>query len=106
MSRTCAVLCAFVSAGFFLLPLFTAQTRQSQKFQQPEGTLTAGLRETERHRVPLPELRIGRSQGSPQTVTFWVHVNPQGSVIEVREFKTDAPWPPKYSTARELAKRS
>ncbi|SPE32868.1 exported hypothetical protein [Acidobacteriia bacterium SbA2] len=98
MSRTCAVLCAFVVAGFFLLPLSTAQTRRSQKFQPPEGTLTAGLRETERHRVPLPELRIGRSQGSPQTVTFWVHVNPQGGVIEVREFKTDAPWPLKYST--------
>ena len=33
------------------------QMRQSQKFQPPEGMLTAGLRETERHRAPLPEQR-------------------------------------------------
>ena len=98
MSRASVVLCAFVVAGFFLLALSIAQTHQSQKFQPPEGTLTVGLRETERHRVPLPELRIARSKGSPQTVTFWVHVNPQGNVIDVREFKTDAPWPLKYST--------
>jgi len=30
--------------------------------------LTAGLRETDRHRVPIPELRIGRNQGSPTNV--------------------------------------
>jgi hypothetical protein len=98
LSRASRPFCAFVVAGISMLPLSATQTRQSQKFQPPEGTLTAGLRETERHRAPLPELRIARSLGSPQTVTFWVHVDHQGNVIEVREFKTDAPWPLKYST--------
>ena len=98
VSRTFAAFCGFVLAGLFLLAFSAAQTRQSQKFHPPEGALTAGLRETERHRAPLPELRIAQSQGSPQTVTFWVHVDHQGNVIEVREFKTDAPWPIKYST--------
>jgi hypothetical protein len=65
---------------------------QREKFQPPEGMLTAGLRETERHRAPLSELRIGRSLGSPQNVIFWVHVDAEGRVLEVREFKTDAPF--------------
>ncbi len=86
------------SSGLLLLALSVALTRQGQKFQPPEGMLTAGLRETERHRAPLPELRIARSEGSPQTVAFWVHVDYQGNVIEVRDFKTDALWPLEYST--------
>jgi hypothetical protein len=60
--------------------------------------LTAGLRETERHRAPIPELRIGRNQGSPENVTFWVHVDAEGRVLEVREFKTDAPFRFEYRT--------
>jgi len=87
-----------VIAGLFFLALSVAQIRQSQKFQPPEGTLAAGLRETERHRPPLPQQRIAGSHGSPQTVTFWVHVDDQGNVIEVREFKTDVTWPLNYST--------
>jgi hypothetical protein len=70
--------------------------RSRQKFQPPEGMLTAGLRETERHRVPLPEMRIGRSRGSPQSVTFWVHVDDEGQVLDVREFKTDTTFPFDY----------
>ncbi len=60
--------------------------------------LTAGLRETERHRGPSPELRIGRSRGGPQNVTFWVHVDDEGRVLDVREFKTDASFPFDYRT--------
>jgi len=81
-----------------LLTLCRAQICQSQKFQPPDGVLTAGLRETERHRAPIPELRIGRNQGSPANVTFWVHVDAEGRVLEVREFKTDAPFHLKYRT--------
>jgi hypothetical protein len=81
-----------------LLTLCSAQICQSQKFQPPDGVPTAGLRETERHRAPIPELRIGRNQGSPEDVTFWVHVDAEGRVLEVREFKTDAPFRLKYRT--------
>ncbi|MGC0773263.1 MAG: hypothetical protein WB543_10035, partial [Candidatus Acidiferrum sp.] len=81
-----------------LLGLCSAQICQSQKIQPPDGVLTAGLRETERHRAPIPELRIGRNQGSPENVTFWVHVDAEGRVLEVRDFKTDAPFRLKYRT--------
>jgi len=81
-----------------LLALCSAQICQSQKFQPPDGALTAGLRETERHRAPIPELRIGQNQGSSENVTFWVHVDVEGRVLEVREFKTDAPFRSKYRT--------
>ena len=81
-----------------LLTLCTAQICQSQKFQPPDRVLTAGLRETERHRAPIPELRIGRNQGSPENVTFWVHVDAEGRVLEVRDFKIDAPFRLKYRT--------
>ena len=81
-----------------LLALCSAQICQSQKFQPPDGVLTAGLRETERHRAPIPELRIGRKHGSPENVTFWVHVDAEGRVLEVRDFKTDAPFRFKYQT--------
>jgi hypothetical protein len=60
--------------------------------------LTAGLRETERHRAPIPVLRIGLSQGSRENVAFWVHVDAEGRVLEVREFKTDAPFHFEYRT--------
>ena len=81
-----------------LLALSGAQIHQRQKFQPPEGMLTAGLRETERHRAALPELRIGRTQGSPENVTFWVHVDAEGRVLEVRALKTDAPFRFDYRT--------
>jgi hypothetical protein len=81
-----------------LLALCSAQICRSQKFQPPDGVLTAGLRETERHRAPIPELRIGRTRGSPANVTFWVHVDAEGRVLEVREFKTDAPFRFEYRT--------
>jgi hypothetical protein len=98
MKRWTNRLCALLIFPSFLLAFSASvQTRQRQKFQPPEGMLTAGLRETERHRPSLPELRIARSQGFPQTVTFWVHVDDQGNVIEVCGFKTDEPWPLKYS---------
>jgi hypothetical protein len=90
------VFCAFAVA--FLLFSSCAQISKRPKFQSPEGVLTAGLRETERHRAPLPELRIGRSLGSPQNITFWVHVDHDGRVLDVREFKTDAPFPFDYRT--------
>jgi hypothetical protein len=80
-----------------LLALCTGQICQSQKFP-PDGVLTAGLRETERHRSPIPELPIGRNHGSPENVTFWVHVDAEGRVLEVRDFKTDAPFRFKYQT--------
>jgi Domain of unknown function (DUF6438) len=70
-----------------LLALSCAHPRQ--KFQPSEGVLVAGLRETERHRAPLPELRIGWFRGSPENVTFWVHLDSQGRVLEVRDVKTD-----------------
>jgi hypothetical protein len=81
-----------------LLALCSARMCQSQKFQPPDGMLTAGLRETGRHRAPIPELRIGRNQGSPENVTFWVHVGAEGRVLEVRDFTTDAPFRFKYRT--------
>jgi hypothetical protein len=81
-----------------LLALCSAQICQSQKFQPPDGVLTAGLRETERHRALIPELRIGRNQGSPENVTFWVHVDAEGRVLEVQEFKTNAPFRFTYRT--------
>lgn len=99
MSRTCtSFFYVFIITGLLLLALSAETRRQSPEFHPPEGTLTAGLRETERHHAPLPELRIAQGQGSPQTVTFWVHVDEQGNVIEVRKFKTDTSWPLKYST--------
>src|SRR4051812_38045984 len=98
LSRTSTPFYAFVAVVSFLLAMSGAQTHQTQNLQPPEGMLTAGLRETARHRAPLPELRIGRTEGGPQNVTFWVHVDDQGNVIEVRGFTTDAPWPLKYST--------
>lgn len=60
--------------------------------------LTAGLRETETHRAPFPELRIGRTQGSPENVTFWVHVDAEGRVLEVRDFETDSSFHFDYRT--------
>jgi Domain of unknown function (DUF6438) len=75
-----------------LLACCSAQICQSQKFQPPDGVLTAGLRETERHRPPIRELCIARTHGSSQSVTFWVHVDVEGRVLEVREFRTDAPY--------------
>lgn len=60
--------------------------------------LTAGLRETETHRAPLPELRIGRTHGSPENVTFWVHVDAEGRVLEVRDFETDSSFHIAYGT--------
>jgi Domain of unknown function (DUF6438) len=51
--------------------------------------LTAGLRETERHRAPIPELRLVRMLGSPESVFFWVHVDAEGRVLEVQDFKTE-----------------
>jgi hypothetical protein len=75
-----------------LVPILLSQIHQREKFQLPEGMLTAGLRETERHRATLPELRIGRTQGGPADVTFWVHVDPEGRVLEVRELESDSPF--------------
>lgn len=97
MSRASTPLRVFAVAAPIVVVLAVA-VPQNRPFQPPEGMLTAGLRETARHRAPLPELRIGRTEGSPQNVTFWVHVDDQGNVIEAREFKTDAPWPFKYSS--------
>lgn len=92
--KKCSLLCMVP----ILLALSGAQKHQRQKFQPPEGMLTAGLRETERHRAPLPELRIGRTHGSPENVTFWVHVDAEGRVLEVQELKTDAPFRLDYRT--------
>lgn len=98
VSRTSTALCAFVVAVPFLLVLCGVLIHHSQKFQPPEGKLTAGLRETERHRAPLSQLAIGRTRGSPENVTFWVHVDDEGRVLEAREFKADAPFPFDYRT--------
>src|SRR5256885_793839 len=92
--KMCRLLCAVP----LLLTLTGEQPHQRQKFQPPEQMLTAGLRETERHRAPITELRIARTQGSPQSVTFWVHVNAEGQVLEVREFETDASYRLDYPT--------
>ncbi len=73
-----------------LLALAGAQIRQDQKLQPRSVTLTAGLRETERHREPIPELRVTRNHGSPEEVFFLVHVDAEGRVLEVRDFKTYA----------------
>ena len=67
-------------------------------FQPPEGMLTAGLRETERHRAPIPELRIGSLDGMPETVAFWVHVDAEGRVLDIRDFETDASFQFAYRT--------
>lgn len=93
LSRASIAFCAFVLAVPFLVCSSGAQIRPSQKFQPPEGMLTVGLRETERHRAPLLEMRIGRSRGSPQSVTFWVHVDDEGRVLDIRELKTDTTFP-------------
>src|ERR1700680_4731414 len=98
MSRTSKAFCAFVVNVPFLLVLCGAQIHHSEKFQPPEGKLTVGLRETERHRAPLSPLPIGRSRGSPENVTFWVHVDDEGRVLEAREFKADAPFPFDFRT--------
>lgn len=79
--------CSLLGLVPTLLALSCAHPRQN--FQPPEGVLVAGLRETERHRAPLPELRIGWFRGSPESVTFWVHLDSQGRVLEVRDVKTD-----------------
>src|ERR1700757_4008753 len=85
-----------------LSPLFLAvsasQVRPGQPFQPPAGILTVGLRETARHRAPIPVMRLVRGQSDTESVTFWVHVDDQGNVIEVRELKTNAPWQLQYST--------
>lgn len=95
LSRASTLFGAFVVTVPFL---FLSSGAQREKFQPPEGMLTAGLRETERHRLPLSELHIGGSSGGPQNVTFWVHVDAVGRVLEVRDFKTDAPFPFDYRT--------
>ena len=92
--KKCSLLCAVP----LLLTLTGQQINRKQQFQPPQEMLTAGLRETERHRAPITELRIARTQGSPQSVTFWVHVNAEGQVLEVREFETDAPYRLDYPT--------
>lgn len=97
MSRAYTAISAFITAIPFLLVLTGAQL-PSQTFQPPEGTLAAGLRETERHREPIPELRIARNQGDKVTVTFWVHVDPTGRVLELRDFRADASYLVTYST--------
>jgi hypothetical protein len=96
LSRASIAFCAFVLVVPFLVCSSGAQIRPSQKFQPLERILAVGLRETERHRAPLPEMRIGRSRGSSQSVTFWVHVDDEGRVLDVRELKTDATFPFDY----------
>lgn len=98
LQRAYTAFCAFIVATPFLLTLADAHVGPSNKFQPPEGMLTAGLRETETHRAPLPELRIGRTQGSPENVTFWVHVDAEGRVLEVRDFETDSSFHFAYGT--------
>lgn len=98
MSRASRAFCAFVVVGLFLLALSARPGTPEPEVPAARRNANGWVSGTERHRAPLPELRIARSQGSPQTVTFWVHVDHQGNVIEVRKFKTDASWPLRYST--------
>ncbi len=82
----------------FVLTLSGAQSGRTEEFRPPKGIMTVGLRETERHRAPIPVIRIVQGESSSENVTFWVHVDEQGNVIEVRGFKIETSWPVKYSS--------
>jgi hypothetical protein len=44
----------------------------------------AGFRETATHRAELPEFPLSRHEGMPETIDLWLHVTPQGGVIDVK----------------------
>jgi hypothetical protein len=61
-----------------------------QPFQPPGGVVVAGFREAAAHRPTPPPLRLSRHHDMPEELELWLHVDPQGRVLEVRPMdKTD-----------------
>lgn len=53
-------------------------------FSPPPGPPVAGFRETASHRGELPAFPLSRHEGMPETVDVWLHVTPQGGVIDAK----------------------
>jgi hypothetical protein len=66
--------CAQSDTDFFLKP--------------PTGVLIVGLRETATHRLEPLLLRPSHYHGLHESIDLWIHVDPQGRVIEVRGIDT------------------
>jgi hypothetical protein len=96
--RISTTLCAFVIALPVLVFSPRAEIGLGQMFHPPEGILTVGLRETERHRAQIPLLRIGRIHGMPESVAFWVHVDTDGRALDAKDFRTDSSFRFAYKT--------
>jgi len=64
--------CAQTDAEFFLKP--------------PDGILIVGFRETATHRPEPQLLRPSHYHGLHESIDLWIHVDPQGRVLEVRGF--------------------
>jgi hypothetical protein len=64
--------------------LIVTSCHRGYTFSPPSGPLVAGFRETATHRAELPVFPLSRHEGMPETIDLWLHVTPQGGVIDVK----------------------
>jgi ankyrin repeat protein len=82
-------MCALVF-GALSLPLTASPGATHEPFHPPQGALIGGLRETAAHRPAVPPLRLSRQHDTQEDLGAWLHIDPQGRVLDVRATeKTD-----------------
>lgn len=77
----CRAMCVLVF-GALSLPPTAAWGAAHEPFHPPQGALIAGLRETAAHRPALPPLRLSRQHDTQEDLGAWLHIDPQGRVLE------------------------
>jgi hypothetical protein len=74
-------MCVFLF-GALSLPLTASPSAAHEPFHPPQGALIAGLRETAAHRSAVPPLRLSRQHDTQEDLGVWLHIDPQGRVLE------------------------
>lgn len=90
-----------VFLGLALWVASASSSAQEQMSSPPPGALTVGLRETARHRPRLAPVRSVSLEDFSLTsgALLWLHVDPQGHVIEVRLPEGQKPLSPEVRAA-------
>jgi hypothetical protein len=70
--------------GALSLLLTASSVSAFEKFQPPDGALVAGFRETAAHRPEVPPLRLSRQHDMQEDLELWLHIDPQGRVLDLR----------------------
>ena len=70
--------------GALSLLLTASSVSAFEKFQPPDGALVAGFRETAAHRPAVPPLRLSRQHDMQEDLELWLHIDPQGRVLDLR----------------------